>query len=143
MSNIKLTVRTANEVYAALQNVDVYTQIIKDENNKDKTVSLPYKFSGKARWNMTKALNKLKSINEDFIKTKDNLIKEASNGVGVIEPSDQTAIRAVTTKLEEILEEEVELSGVIKIKVGDLNLEENPIPVAVLSLLTPILEDSQ
>lgn len=143
MSNIKLTVKTANEVYAALQNVDVYTQIIKDENGKEKTVSLPYKFSGKARWNMTKALNKLKSVNEDFVKTRDNLIKEASNGIGVIEPSDQAAIRAVTTKLEEILEEEVELSGVLKIKVDDLNLEENPIPVAVLSLLAPILEDNQ
>lgn len=143
MSNIKITVKTANEVYTALQNVDVYTQIIKDENEKDKTVSLPYKFSGKARWNMTKALNKLKAVNEDFVKARDNLIKEASNGAGIIEPSNQAAVREVTTKLEEILQEEVELSGVLKIKISDLNLDENPIPVAVLSLLTPILEDNQ
>jgi hypothetical protein len=143
MANIKITVKTANEVYAALQNIDVYTQVIKDENGKDKSVTLPYKFSGKGRWNLTKALNKFRLINEDFIKTRDNIIKEASDGSGVVDQNDQEAIKEVTKKLEEVLDQEVDASGVLKIKIKDLNLDENPIPVAVLSLLTPILDETE
>ena len=143
MSTLKMTVKTANEVYAALQNVDVYTQLIKGEDGKDKTVTLPYKFSGKGRWNLTKSLNLLQALNDDFIATRDRLIKEVSNGTGSIDQNDSVRIREFSQKLEEVLAQEVDASGILKVKVSDLNLDENPIPVAVLSLLTPLLDDAE
>jgi hypothetical protein len=144
MEPLKMTVKTANEVYAALQNVDTYPHLLKGEDGKEKVVNLPYKLSGKARWNFTKATNRLRAHDADFTKNRDDIIKEVSGGTGIIQQTDTVKMQELTRKVEELLAQEVDTSGILRVSVKDLNLgPESPIPVAVLSLLTPILDDSE
>lgn len=143
MEPIKLTVKTANEVYAALQNIDVYNHVIKKEDGMEEVVKLPYKISGKGRWNLTKCLNKLRETNDAFNTTRDGLIKEVSAGKATIDGTDADRLAEFNTKMEEVLAQEIDTKGLLRIRVADLNLEVNPIPVAVLSLLSPILDDSE
>jgi hypothetical protein len=140
MEPIKLTAKTANQVYAALQNLDVYTEIVKDEKGDNKTVSLPYRLKPKARYAVTKALGRLEVANKEFISDRDRFIKEISGGSGTINENETEKMAALTAKIEEILEEPVDTTGLLRIKWVDLNLEQCPIPCAILNLLEPILD---
>jgi CRISPR/Cas system CSM-associated protein Csm2 small subunit len=140
MEPIKLTVKEANEVYAGLQNLDVYTEIVKDEKGENKTVSLPYKLKPKARYAVTKALGRLKKENEEFISNRDTFIKEISGGSGTINETETEKMKLLTAKLDEILDEPADTTGLVRIKWTDLNLDECPIPCAILNLLDPILD---
>jgi hypothetical protein len=138
-ASLKLTVREAQEVYAGLQNLDTYQKVVKLEDSSEKVVNLTYSLGRKAKWAIVKNLRKLKEVNDDFIKLRDDLIKNLSDGTGVIKEDEKEKIAKLTAELEGYLDEDADITGLLRINLNDLNLDECPVPNAVLNLLYPII----
>lgn len=141
MSNTrKFTVREANELYAALSSLDGSTVIVGKEDDQ-KAVTVPYRFGGKTRWNLTKALSKFKVYADNFTKIRDDLINEISGGSGAIKPEDSESILKLNKELTAALEQEIEVNGVLSIDLAELNLDDNQIPTVVLATLAPLIKE--
>lgn len=142
-----LPIKTLLEINAALSSLDGTPTIVKGEKNEgdpdtaDKIVTVPYQFSGKVRWGISKNLNVLKRVSEDFGKTRDALINEVSNGTGRIEPDNETAIKTLNDKVAEVFATGEETKGLLTLPLDGLNLDLNQIPVAVLAALEPIIAE--
>jgi hypothetical protein len=104
-------------------------------------VTVPYKFGGKARWNLTKITSKLRQHQEDFTKARDAIINEISGGKGSIKPDDTEAIARLNKELTEALDQKVEVTGLLTVDLKDLNLEENQIPTTILAILSPLIRE--
>ncbi len=139
-TNRTLTVRDIITLHGALSSLDGYAHIIKGEDGKDKSITVPYKFTGKVRWNIAKALTITKTYTDNYTKTRDAAINEISGGVGSIKEGDTEKIGRLNMELSSLLEVKEEVVGLLSFTQADLNLDDNPIPVSVLTALTPLLE---
>ena len=138
----KLAVRTLIEINAALSSLDGTPTVVKSEDGKtDKVIVVPYKFNGKNRWNIAKNLNVLKTTSENLTKARDAVINEVSGGSGKIDPNDEAAIKVFNEKFTEVLDAEESTKGLLAISLEGLNLDENQIPTAILSVLEPIVTE--
>lgn len=136
-----LPIRTLLEINAALSALDGTPTVVKGENGVEKTVIVPYQFSGKVRWGISKNLNVLKRVSEDFSKTRDALINEVSNGTGRIEPENEAAIKLLNSKVAEVFATEEDTKGLLSLPFDGLNLDTNQIPVSILAALEPIIAE--
>lgn len=138
----KLSIRTLLELNAAMLALDGSPVVVKDADKKtDKTVTVPYQFSGKVRWNVAKNLSILKRVSENFASTRDALINEVSGGTGRIEPENETAIKTLNDKIAEVFATEEDTKGLLTLPLEGLNLDTNQIPLAVLAALEPIIAE--
>jgi len=136
-----LPIKTLLEINAALSSLDGTPTVVKGENGVEKTITVPYQFSGKVRWNIAKALTTLKRVSEDFSTTRDKIINEVSGGTGRIEPENETAIKALNDKIAEVFATEEDTKGLLALPLEGLNLDANQIPLAVLAALEPIIAE--
>ena len=136
-----LPIKTLLEINAALSLLDGTPTIVKGENGADKTVIIPYQFSGKVRWGLSKNLNILKRISEDFTKARDAIIQDVSGGTGRIEPDNEAAIKTLNEKIAEVFATEEDTKGLLTLSLEGLNLDTNQIPVSILSALEPIIAE--
>lgn len=136
-----LPIKTLLEINAALSVLDGTPTIVKGENGTEKTVTVPYQFSGKVRWGISKNLNVLKRISEDFSKTRDSLISDVSGGIGRIEPENEAAIKLFNEKIAEVFTTEEDTKGLLSLPFEGLNLDVNQIPVSILAALEPIIAE--
>ena len=134
------TVRQLNELFTAVTNLDGQTVVV-GQGESQKAVTVPYKFGGKARWNLTKITSKLRQHQEDFTKARDAIINDVSGGKGSIQPDDTDAIARLNKELTAALDAEVEVTGLLTVDLNDLNLAENQIPTTILSVLSPLIKE--
>lgn len=142
---MKLSVKTLIELHAALAALDGRFQIVKDSlTHTDKVMMVPYKFkSGKTRWRIAKNLNICKQHNEDFTKSRDSLIMEISEGIGVINEADKVKIQELNIKVQQILDTSLEVNGLLNLSEDELDTEANDFPGTVLATLMPLIDVSQ
>lgn len=136
-----LPIKTLLEINAALSVLDGTPTIVKGENGTEKTVTVPYQFSGKVRWNLVKNTAFVKRISEDFSATRDKIINDVSGGTGRIEPTDEAAIKTLNDKIAEVFASEEDTKGLLVLPLEGLNLDTNQIPLAVLAALEPIIAE--
>lgn len=138
---MQLTVNQQVDLNAALSSLDGYQRVIKDEATKtEKVVFVPYSFSGKTRWNLGKAITITKRAADDLNKVKDDLIREISGG-DRIAPEDHASVTAFNLKWIEVLQTQEEVP-ILSLTLDELNLDVNPIPSSVLSVLSLIVKES-
>ncbi len=136
------TIQQLNDLYQAFTALDGQTHVLKDEAAKtEKAILVPYKFGGKVRWNIAKNLSILKRHNEDFSKARDGLILELSDGTGSIDQEDGALISQLNAKLQELLAETTEVTGLLTLTLDDLNLDTNPVPGSVLAVLSALVKE--
>jgi hypothetical protein len=123
-------------LHAAFSMLEGYNKIVKDEK-----VVIPYEFSGKTRWNIAKNLRVLNVHITDFNSARDALIKQISNGTNEIDNTNKEQMNEYIKHLNEIDQQEVDVSGLLSIKVDDLALDTNPIPATVLAAFKDLVTD--
>lgn len=123
-------------LHAAFSMLEGYNKIVKDEK-----VVIPYEFSGKTRWNIAKNLRVLNVHITDFNSARDALIKQISNGTNEIDNTNKEQMNEYIKHLNEIDQQEVDVSGLLSIKVDDLALDTNPIPATILAAFKDLVTD--
>lgn len=103
----------------------------------NKIVVEPYDFDGKAIWNISRNLGILKQHVDAFETLQKDLLKAAApDGWDAIEePLKTEKINALNAKLEAILNEEVDLSGMLKVSFAGLNAGKNKLSPGNLTAL--------
>ncbi len=139
---MQYTVKQLNDLYAAFAALDGQTHVLKDEAAKtEKAVLVPYKFGGKTRYTIGKNLAILKRHNEAFVKARDGLILELSEGSGTIDDANTALIGRLNKELQDLMSQEEDGSNLFLLSEKDLNLDENPIPGSVLAILLTLIKD--
>jgi len=134
MNTIKLS--EARNLHAAFSMLEGYNKVVKDEK-----VVIPYEFSGKTRWNIAKNLRILNVLVTDFNSARDALIKQLSNGSNEIDGTNKELMSSYIKEINDIDAQDVDVSGILSIKVDDLNLDVNPIPVGLLAAFKDLITD--
>ncbi len=134
MNTIKLS--EARNLHAAFSMLEGYNKVVKNEK-----VVIPYEFSGKTRWNIAKNLRILNVLVTDFNSARDALIKQLSNGSNEIDSTNKELMSSYIKEINEIDSQDVDVSGILSIKVDDLNLDVNPIPAGLLAAFKDLITD--
>ncbi len=135
-----MKVEDAQKLYTALNLLDGEQKSVTVKGQQD-VILVPYQFAGKVSWNMVKNKNILKRIIEDFQETNNKLVREISGGKESIDQENPEQVKKLRDELDKILKIDEDVKGLLKIKYSELNLNVNRIPVSVLELLSPIVED--
>jgi hypothetical protein len=143
------TVSEINTLVAALTALDGRQETVKDEKSgESKTKLVPYNFGvggvggGKLRYSIAKNLRILNDHKDDFTKARDNAILAISGGTGTIDDKDSEKIGLLNRELQDILQKEVPVQGLLKLPLADLNLDQNPeLPASIVSLLLPLIAE--
>lgn len=129
-------------LYNALSLLDTYPKVIK-QGESESVSQVPYSFSGKLRWNITKNLNLLKPHVEDYSKVRDSLIKQftAEGETTIDQKANPTGWKSFVEENEKLGANEVEFSNLLKLNVDELLKDSNPVPASVLSALDSLLTE--
>lgn len=140
---MKLKISQINQLKEAISSLEGTPRVVKivtDGVSSEKIITEPFKFGGKIRWNLSKNLSILTHKMEGFNKVRNDLLMEISEGAGLIKADDHERKIKFNQQLEEIINSEEDVSGILKLSEADLNLDENPIPLSAIVALQPILE---
>lgn len=129
---MKITIQSAMNIAIGLRSLDGYDYAV-----GDRVIKKSYKLGGKMRTAIGKSLHILDARLNILQKSTNDLIRQLSDGGNSV-AKDKTGEFLVEQNAMLEAEEEFDLAA---ISIEGLNLEENPIPGTVLSLLHPILED--
>ena len=147
---MKLNIDEAKTIFANLRAlngrevaVDAKVTVTKPDGSQveeQKIITVPYKMTGKARWNIAKNLRVLKDHIDTFDDAVNELIKSVSKGLGEIDKDDAEGQKSFAEQLRPMVEEEREIVGLLKIPVADLKLDDNDYPPGMLTPLMPLIE---
>jgi hypothetical protein len=137
-----MTIQDIQLLYLGICALDKRDAIIKDKQGKEQVVSLPYRFSGKTAWNLAKNRMILKRYVDVLNDTRDQIIKQVS-GSDRIEVSNQEQVEAFSKEIAPVLKQQEKVEGLLKIKIEELNLGENPISPSVLESIASIIDDTK
>lgn len=139
---MKLKISQVIELQSALSRLDGIQKTVNVVTNGvtvERVITEPFKFGGKIRWNLSKNLAILTRILGEFDKARNDLLLEVSEGAGIIKAEDCERIAKFNQQLAEMRDSEDDVVGILTIGEADLNLDVNPIPLAVLMALEPII----
>lgn len=106
--------------------------------NMDGDPKKPFKYSVQTRYGLGKNLRILSTQVADFEKARQGKIREIAPADHSIKPGTPEMVR-FSTEWDAFMEETVEVKGILCIKLADLNLDSNELPIAVIAKLGPIL----
>lgn len=134
----------------ALPQLNTYLKQAK-EGDSWRNVHATYEFSPRVRLKIAKNIMRLTAVVDAYSRTRNGLIIQISGGKSIIQqPQDRTDKAAVSeyerqmadlARLDELLLGECHDIDLDTISEDELNLKSNPIPVAVLAAMAPIMED--
>jgi hypothetical protein len=107
----------------------------------EQVTNVPFELAGSVRFALFRNLSALASSLDAFARTKAAVAREiwGPRPPDVV-PSDTPEADAWHAKIDPLLAEPIEVR-LIAIKTDDLRLDVNPIPLGVLTCLSPILSD--
>lgn len=126
-------------LFTALSMLDGEQKVVKNKGQEE-VILEPYKFAGKTSWNLVKNKNILKRYNDDYTEVNDQLIRRIS-GAESINKEDPVQVKEYTDETKKLLETEEDVKGILRIKLSELNLDTNHIPISILELLSTIVDD--
>ena len=131
----RLTVEQVISIYNGLSQLDKYTDVCRD-GSIEKQCERTYKFGGGMR--MTLAVNRAETerIVKTYQQARNVLVAQYASG-SVKVPDDK--LGAFQDDDRAMYEQLVDIT-LAKFRRDDLKLEENPIPISVLSLIMPLIE---
>lgn len=136
----KLKLSEAQQLAQAIAALDNSPEkIVKQgEGQPDKVVRLAYDISGTARLALFRNLRELNSQLDDFDKTRIATVKKIWGERTPDKDKDEAEFARFQKEFGVLLDTPIEVK-LTRIKTDDLRLDQNPIPLTVLSALTPIL----
>ena len=163
MSNttvLNLTVREALALHNVLpalngyiESTTVKTTTVEDPKTGQKTTTsetaqakpVPYKFGvdgkggGVVRYTIGELIDAFGREEKAFKKAQDSLILQLSEGIGTIDDKNTALMGQFNAEIQKLLDHEIEVK-VSKIKLDDLNLDNNPdLSPSVLGALMPLI----
>lgn len=149
----KFTVRTVLAILDGLPALDghVTETTVQNPDTGEKVTTkkvTPFIFGnngvggGKVNWNAAKNTHILTVEQNIFTKRRDQFIDQISGGRGFIEETDLAAVAELNKRTNELLDTEIEVTGLLDIPLEALNLDGNPgLTRAVLAPLLPIISE--
>ena len=133
---MRLTTHQILTLINALASLDGYDRVISEGENKERVVRDFHKIGGATRMTIAKNVARLREIADAHQKTRDQVIREISGGKETVA---QDQMVEFNKQHAELLAAE-HLVQIDTIKEEQLKLDSNPIPIAVLIAIQPILE---
>lgn len=128
-----MTVRDLLDLFTNFRSLNGAETVVK-QGESERVVPIAYQFDANACWNLAKNLGVLKKHVKQF-ETSRSL---ALSGLPKDSP---TYEKDVTDALNTLLDKEVEVSGLLKIKRSGLKLDKNAIPPGTLAALIDFIEE--
>jgi hypothetical protein len=144
----KITLAQAQQLSQALRNLDGHLVVIK-QNGQDATIMTPWEFgSGSFRLRIANNLTILDAALKTADDTRIAIVKETLKHISDRTGTAATEIKPDVPENAEFQRQYADLMAqpangtqdLGRIKVSELHLDKNEIPVTVLSALTPILD---
>lgn len=132
---MQITIDKALSLRAGLTALDGYNKIIKNGENES-TAVVPFKLSGVMRMTIARNISRLEQPLADYNKARNEVIKSLAGPDGNAVPPEKLA--EFLAQDVGMRKQETELS-LTKLKVADLNLDDNPIPGSVLAMLLDLV----
>lgn len=138
---MKLPVKRALEMYAAIQQLDNYS----DGGAQPKL----YSYDGTTRLRLAIARRRLREVHDDYMEARNQLLLQVTNGTGEL-PAIKSAVNGVDKSAlvaqhiqfdqeeKKLLNASIELP-LQPIPAASFKLDENPIPTVVLDLLGDLI----
>lgn len=138
---MKLTIKEANIVFEGLKALNG-KQIAVEVDGKKRVVTQGYKFKGKIIYALAKNIRIFETQYKAYNQDRDKIIETISGGAKEIDPKNVEQLNQFLEQVNNLENDEVELKGVLRIKLDDLNLDENSDiqPFVIASLLSIIDE---
>lgn len=131
---MKLKLNQTIQLLNTLASLDGYNTVI-----DKKVVICPYNFSGKTRWNLAKNISVLKKHAEVYETARLSIIKSLAPDGNTAVIDNDPALRAKFIGLHnDLLNQEDEVEGLLKISAEDVLRDGNQIPSTVISVLTEL-----
>ena len=108
--------------------------------NLDGTPEKPFEFTAKFRYALAKNLRLIQQRVRDIELARVRIVVEVNPKNEKLDPNSEQG-QLFEKRYEELLQAEVDIPNLMGIKLSELNLEKNPIPIRVLSALGPILTE--
>lgn len=144
---MNITLNQAIKAKAGLEALNGFDRVVQLESGKERVVRQPYKL-GEARYAVNKNLAILTREVEAFAKARESLVEELAPEGGVKELNTKPElVKQFKKAVENMLEEEREIPGLLRIKLSKLNVGDegeggkNPIPPDVMAALDPLIDD--
>lgn len=142
-----LTVADALSMLQAFRNLDGRIVVVK-QNGVDTPVQMPWEFgSGTLRLRIARNVTALAAIEKAVEESRQNIVKEIIKGMPVGKDGPPTSVVPGTPEFDnfskqiaDMLKQPAQVT-LSRIKVGELKLDKNEIPVTALSALEPILDE--
>lgn len=139
---MKFTNQRIRSLLTALVALDGAEKIAQLGNGLNQVVRKPYKLAAKTRMAIARNIANLAEARSAFDKAHRGIIEEiAGPGQQNIDPADTDKMAELSKQFAELLETEVDLPTLAKIKASALNVEDNEIPQSVIADLMPLLDD--
>lgn len=139
---MKIPTRVAVEIANGLAGLDGRNISAKD-NNVERVISAPYKFSGTLRKIIFRNLARLRVEIEVHNNASQALFRSISGGREMMDEKDPAQAALLATyhaQLRDLLNEEVEVE-LQPIFLSALDLDKNDIPGSILAMLDPIIKE--
>lgn len=137
---ISLTMAQVLDAVNALSALDGHDQVIKD-GAVEKSVHVPYQFSGGARLAIAEDLRKLKAAVSDFQTARNAKIMELTKGGGAIKPGSPEEAELGKTLTDMLaMKKEMNLTRLTRDDLGLMAPSNNPIPPTDIAGLGDLLD---
>jgi len=124
------------DLLTGLSSLDGYERVVKDGSN-EKVMREFYTLKGGLRLTIAKNMNCLQVLAKAIRDARNGLIREHADGGDRVPPGKMVEYGEQERVLLDT-EHEVDLET---IRLSELSLDKNPIPVSVIALISPLLED--
>lgn len=141
----KIPVRDAIVLATALRNLDGHLAIVK-QNGQEGTVMVPWEFgSGNLRQRITDDLIIAAQVELATDRTRQNILREIAKKAGAVKVDPGTPeFEEFQRQYNEVLDSPAAGTEKLeRIKVSELKLDKNEIPITILAAMKPILDMDQ
>lgn len=129
------TIEQCQLVNIGLQQLDGYDRVVKDGQN-ERVVRQTYNLGPGLRLSIARNMEKLRRVDASLRQARLGVLQQFSGGESKVPDGNLIAYQAEDRKLMDAPCGE----DLIRIKLDELKLSENPVPASVLSVLLPIVD---
>ena len=134
---MKMSLSKAVALRTALQNCDGHQVVIK-ENGADKSVFCLYELGFDARYGIAKNLNELNVVYENYIKTRNDLVRSISKTGTGIAPDDMEGQAKFFAEEVKLSDQETDINLIMLDKA---HFVKSNLPASVLSSIMVIIKE--
>ena len=135
---MEISINAAVTAFNRFKLLNGYDKVV-EIDGASKTIFIPFQFNSSTCWNIAKNINVLRKVTSDYEDAQKLLV--ASMGVDDnTYTTDPEKYKKFVAELNTLLSKNIEVNGILKIKLSGLNLDKNPIQPGLLADLADYID---